>query len=188
MHYRGYVENVEVRHLDTDGRWAAAAVSGTNASGEQLHFTLFISNGDYGWTAHGGAGGSSRVSSGWRLAPERGEPRHDGRKGIAAFSINVPQDVDQLRVSYRRRRLSPRQYMKTVPVIGGEAFVAVWDCHSTWGVTRVDARSGEQWTPLDSSRLPFRFEPVSQELASWWRSRRSGDGWFSYKPRGGPRV
>ena len=180
---RGYIANAGVRHLDTDGRWAAAEVMATSSDGEVMYLTLLMSNRDSGWTVQGSTGGSSRVGSLWVLAPGRGEPGHDGRKGVAAFTMTVPQDVDQLRIRYRRRRLSPRHIVKPVAVVGGEAFVTVWDCHSSWSVTRVEARRGGYWEHVDHARLPFRFEPVWEELLMRWRARRRGDGWFSYDPR-----
>jgi len=177
----GDVANVEVRHLDTDGRWAFGLLIGANSDGEVVHFSALMSNRDSGWKVDSSA--RAHVGSFWALAPGRGEPGHDGRKGVAAFRMIVPEDVDQLRIRYRRRRLSPRHIVKPVAVVGGEAFVTVWDCHSSWGVTRVEARRGGYWEHLDHARLPVRFEPVSEGLVTRWRTRRSGDGWFTYEPR-----
>ncbi len=180
---RGYIADLEVRHLETDGRWAAAVVITRSSDGEVIYLTVLMSNRDSGWTVQGSTSGSSCVGSLWVLAPGRGEPGHDGRKGVAAFTMSVPQDVDQLRVRYRPRRLSPRHIVKPVAVVGGEAFVTVWDCHSSWGVTRVEARRGGHWQHVDHARLPFRFESVWDELLTRWRARRGGDGWFTYEPR-----
>jgi len=177
------LEDVDLVHVETDGLWAAVEVTGRRQDASQSWHTVFALRGDKGWTVKGGGGGSGWQGSSWILAPDRGEPGRDGRKGVAAARISVPEDVSELRVKYRRRHLSLLQSKTTVSVVGGQGFMVVWDCHSTWGITQVDARRAGQWESIDLSSRSFSYQSLSQRLAWWWRARRSGGDWFRYEPR-----
>jgi len=179
------IREKELVYLETDGRWAVGEVTSI-ADGARDNHTVFVLKRDEegGWTFQGGGGGGSGVGCSWVLAPERGHPGHDGRKGVAVFSIDVPPDTDELRVWYRTRHLSPRQRVKTAPVGEGRVLMTIWDCHATWGTTRIQARRAGGWEHLDPRSAPCRFEPLRERVVFWWRARRSQGEWFEYPDTG----
>jgi hypothetical protein len=156
-------QDVELVYIETDGRWAVGEVTSVLDGARQNH-TVFVLKRDEedGWTFQGGGGGAgSGGGCSWVLAPKPGQPGYDGRQGVAFFSIDVPPDAEELRVWYRTRHLSLRQRPKSAPVNKGRAFATVWDCHSTWGTTRIQARRAGRWERLDprSRSFPFRTTP-----------------------------
>jgi hypothetical protein len=168
----------EITYFETDGKWAVGNVTSV-VNGGTISYVVFVMKGDGegGWTFRGGGGGRSGVGCNWVLAPERGEAGHDGRKGVALFSIDVPPDADELRVWYRTRHLSLRPRVETAPVRNGRAFMTIWDCHATWGTTRMQARRAGRWEHLDLRTAPCRFEPLRERVAFRWRGQR---GWYEY--------
>ena len=182
---RENAREVELLHIETDGRWAVGEVTSV-AEGSRENHTVFVMNRDEegGWTFQGGGGGGSGLASSWVLAPKRGQAGHDGRTGVALLSVDVPPDADELRVWYRTRQLSLRQRVKTVPVRDRRSFITIWDCHATWGTTRIQARRAGRWERIDSPSDPSRFQPVRERVVLWWCARRSQDECFQY-PRDG---
>lgn len=171
----------ELVYVDTDGRWAVGEVTSV-VHGARDNHTVFALKRDEegGWTFQGGGGGGLGLACSWVLAPKPGQSGHDGRKGVALFSIDVPPDTDSVRVWYRTRHLSLRQRVKTVAVSNGRAFITIWDCHATWGTTRIQARRAGRWEHLDPRSDPCRFESLRERAICWWRARRSQGAWFEY--------
>jgi hypothetical protein len=88
------LHDVEVTHIVTDGPWAIAALAATCKNGTRSHPIVFLRHVEDGWTVIRAAGNGS----GWTDVP-RDHTGDDRRKGIAGFTMAVPHEVEELRVS-----------------------------------------------------------------------------------------